>query len=124
MFATDVRQVMNGIQTPVQVGFAESFSICNTRDIAGNTVESELHRGAYRQMDGDNRWRVIVCLRGVIWITQRSDLRDYVLKAGEAFIVTLPGTVVVQALEDASVRVTPSLQTTPYAGRLAGVAFP
>jgi hypothetical protein len=77
----------------------------------------DLEVGARWQARGDQRWRVIVCCRGVVWITQERDVVDYVLQEGEIFIVTLPGLVLVQALEPASVTVvTPSIGARPYAG--------
>ncbi|MEJ2262086.1 MAG: DUF2917 domain-containing protein [Anaerolineales bacterium] len=68
------------------------------------------------RVDGDNRWRLIICHQGEIWITQAWDLRDYVLKEGDMFLVTLPGTVVVQALKEAEVEISASLKTKPYRG--------
>jgi hypothetical protein len=68
------------------------------------------------RLDGDNRWRMIVCVRGEIWITQERDVRDYVLTAGEMFIVTQRGSVLIEALGGASVEITPSLKNAPYRG--------
>jgi hypothetical protein len=73
--------------------------------------------GAVWRARGDQRGRVIICRRGLIWITQERDVVDYVLHEGEIFIVTLGGLVVVEALEPASVTVvTPSTRARPYAG--------
>ncbi len=52
-------------------------------------------------IDGDRRGDVISCSSGTLWITQQDDLKDYVVEAGKDFWVTRPGTVVVQALENA-----------------------
>jgi hypothetical protein len=68
-------------------------------------VHLDLEVGALWQARGDQRWRVFICRRGVVWITQKRDVVDYVLEEGEMFIVTLPGLVLVQALEPASVTV-------------------
>lgn len=68
------------------------------------------------RVEGDNRWRLITCLRGRVWITQHKDLGDYVLEAGDVFLVTLPGSVVVQALEESSVEISPSLKAAPFQG--------
>jgi hypothetical protein len=65
---------------------------------------------------GDNRWRFITCQRGEVWITQEGDPWDYVLKEGDMFLITLPGLVLVQALEAASVELSPSLKNPPYRG--------
>jgi len=52
-------------------------------------------------IEGDRRGDVISCLDGSLWITQEGDLKDYVVESGKDFWVTKPGTVVVQALNDA-----------------------
>jgi hypothetical protein len=79
-------------------------------------LEVELGTGQLWRARGDQRWRMVACRRGVIWITQERDVADYVLRAGEVFIVTLPGPVLVQALEPASVTITPSIKAQSYAG--------
>ena len=80
-------------------------------------VDLDLEVGALWRARGDQRGRVIICYRGVVWITQEKDLVDYVLQEGEIFIVTLPGSVLVQALEPASVTaVARSTRARPYAG--------
>jgi hypothetical protein len=76
----------------------------------------ELGLGELWRADGDNRWRMIICVRGVIWVTQDRDMQDYVLTTGQVFLVTLPGTVLVQGLEDAAMQITPSLRARPYMG--------
>jgi len=86
------------------------------RNVQEAVTDIELRRGELWRADGDNCWRMIVCQGGVIWVTQERDLKDYVLKEGEMFIVTLPGSVLVQALEDALVQITPPLKATPYVG--------
>lgn len=94
-------------------------SLSNLREPA---LSVELGLGEVWRMQGDNRWRMIVCEQGVIWITQERDMQDYVLTAGQIFLVTLPGTVLVQGLKDATVQITPSLRTRPYVGNY--VTFP
>ncbi len=59
-----------------------------------------LSRGKLWRIAGDNRWRAVVCVEGVVWVTQEWDLQDYVLEAGQMFLITLPGKVIVQALVD------------------------
>jgi hypothetical protein len=86
------------------------------RKVQDAAAEWELRAGGVVCLTGDSRWRMVVCLRGVIWITQERDMQDYVLTPGEMFLVTQPGKVVVQGLQDAAVKVTPSLKTAPYVG--------
>jgi len=44
----------------------------------------------------------IGCESGALWITQDNDPRDVVLNAGEAFVSDRPGTVLVYALQPAT----------------------
>ena len=83
-------------------------------DLDEGQVHLDLEVGALWQARGDQRGRVIICRRGVIWITQERDALDYVVQEGEIFIVTLPGLVLVQATEPASVTiVTPLSRERP-----------
>lgn len=92
----------------------EGRSIANLYE---DQVHLDLEIGALWQARGDQRWCVIICCRGEVWITQERDVVDYVLQEGEIFIVTLPGLVLVQALKPATVTVvTPSTRARLYAG--------
>ncbi len=62
---------------------------------------------------GDRRGDVISCLSGSLWVTQDGDLIDHVVEAGRQFWVTRPGTVVVQALDDASFKMSPNEHQVP-----------
>jgi hypothetical protein len=86
-------------------------------DLDEGEIHLDLEVGALWRARGDQRGRVIICRRGVVWITQERDLVDYVLQEGEVLIVTLPGSVLVQALEPASVMVVArSTKARSYAG--------
>ena len=101
----------------LRAGILPHFRVLGTSDaMEDSSGRLELQAGELWQADGDHRWRAIICHRGVIWITQERDMHDYVLQAGEMFLVTLPGAVMVQSLQDASFQVTPSLRATPYVG--------
>ena len=85
-------------------------------NVQSPVTKVELHSGDLWRMDGDQRWKMIVCLEGRLWITQERDVRDYEVRAGDMFIVTQPGLVLLQALAEACVQITPSLKTAPYVG--------
>lgn len=91
-----------------------STAICNVE--GRNSELVELGTQDIWRLDGDNRWRVIVCVRGEIWVTQERDLRDYVLSTGDMFIVSQRGSVLIQAFGKACVEITPSLKSVPYRG--------
>jgi hypothetical protein len=62
------------------------------------SASRELNRGQPISMDGDRRGSRLRCLSGQVWITQPGDAMDHLLAAGNDFIITRPGRVVVQAL--------------------------
>lgn len=76
----------------------------------------ELSAGEFWRLEGDSRWRAIICVSGEVWITQKRDVQDYVLTTGDIFLVTQRGRVLIEALCEASVVVTPSLRRAPYQG--------
>jgi hypothetical protein len=92
-----------------------SGAIRNIEGKASVAVELDAHE--LWQLEGNNRWRMIVCVRGEVWVTQKGDVRDYVLSPEEILVVTQRGGVLVEALSDASIVVTPSLKSPPYRGQ-------
>ena len=67
----------------------------------------------------------IVCVAGVVWITQEGDLRDLFVAAGYSLTLSPRGLILVTALEPAAVRVIdhgiPSIPSGLW-GQLAGTA--
>jgi hypothetical protein len=54
----------------------------------------------------------IVCDSGTVWVTQDGDLRDIILRAGEAFTLDRNGPALVQAFEQGAISITrPVVQT-------------
>jgi hypothetical protein len=49
--------------------------------------------------------RTVRCLTGKIWITQEGDSRDHVLSTGQSFTSTRAGKIVVQAMDESTIRV-------------------
>ena len=74
--------------------------------------------------DGDGVALLVRCVFGHVWLTQAGHPDDVVLSPGGTCVLPAAGKVVVQALDDAQVRVelaeTASLPHTP-AGRLRGL---
>jgi uncharacterized protein (AIM24 family) len=56
----------------------------------------------------DGRDVVVGVDAGTVWLTQDGDMRDIILRAGESFRVDRDGTVLLQALDDAAVRLGPN----------------
>ena len=76
----------------------------------------QLKQGRSKTMGWTPRGRIISCLEGSLWVTQEQDLEDYILGPGESFMVTVPGRVIVQALEDATFTVNHSPRKTRFNG--------
>ncbi len=89
----------------------------SVRENENVAMQLALGKGDLWLAAGNYCWRAIVCLQGIIWVTQERDLRDHVLAAGEMFLISQPGKVVVQALADARMQITPSLAATPCGSR-------
>ena len=82
----------------------------------------DLMAGQYRAMAGKSH-QTFYCLRGILWITQERDARDYILRKEDAFIVTQPGLVMVMALRTACIGFSESgLNFVPFKGRLGTAA--
>ena len=72
---------------------------------------------------GKRRQQTMFCLQGNIWVTQEGDIRDYVLEEGDAFLVTLPGLVLVRALTAARLGYAESMMPEPFRGRFSQTVF-
>ncbi len=67
--------------------------------------ELVLTKGEVWRALGSDGWQAVRCLEGILWLTQTGDGKDYILRAGDAFLVTGPGKVVVEAIAAARVQV-------------------
>ena len=52
-----------------------------------------------------NRYKKIVCEKGILWLTQSGDPGDYILMPGDQFAGRKHGKVLVEALQDAILRI-------------------
>jgi hypothetical protein len=72
-----------------------------------------LRKGELWPITSDLRGLAIESREGILWVTQKDDPEDYILEPGQRFVVTRRGTLVVQAISDARLRVAPPLETAP-----------
>ena len=85
--------------------------------------ERRLFPGEIIKLNGDRRGLRIECRTGALWITQVNDEKDYVLQAGETFVVTRPGLVLVQSLGESLHQVIrPSTRLSAQNGRQPDLA--
>ncbi len=74
---------------------------------ASNDVEIHLFPNEVFKMSGDRRGVQVACRAGRLWITQANDLDDYLLKAGDRFVVTEPGLVLIQGVREGRAQIVP-----------------
>lgn len=81
-------------------------------------IHKELDRHEMISLRGQHLYRLILCRKGMLWITQKNDPEDYVLHEGESFLVTLSGRVIIQALQKSSMEISSPITARPYKGDL------
>ena len=74
-------------------------------------------------LKGRRDQQTLYCLKGCIWVTQEGDIPDYLLEEGDAFLVTLPGLVLVRALTPARIGYAEKLVPGPFRGRFSQTVF-
>ena len=60
------------------------------------------------RLEGDQRGLEIHALEGSLWVTQQDDLYDHVLEAGDKFILSRRGLVIIQSMGEAVLKMTPA----------------
>ena len=83
----------------------------------------DLAAGQGWRLKGKRRQQTLFCLQGRMWVTQEGDICDYVLEEGDAFLVTLPGLVLVRALTPARLGYSESIMPVPFKGRFSQTVF-
>jgi len=71
-------------------------------------LDLSLQPGQVLALNGDERGVQLVCSVGRLWVTQADDQEDYMLSGGDKFVVSKPGTVVVQAVRQGKLRLVPA----------------
>ena len=71
---------------------------------AAQLPERRLCAQMVERLAGIDRGDAILVTQGILWVTQEGDPQDYVLSEGERFVANRHGSVVVEALTDASMR--------------------
>ena len=96
------------------------FALANMQE--PDTIIELAHRKEY-SLTGDHRYQTIACLSGSVWITQEGDRQDYLLEDGDVFIITNRGRVIVRALKDSSIGLSPKLKSDSVASRMRHTIF-
>ena len=108
------------LETGSMVGARQRFFLSN---MSKPETIVDLAAGQGWGLKGKRRQQTLFCLQGSLWVTQECDIRDYVLEEGDAFIVTLPGLVLVRALTQARLGYSESIMPEPFKGRFSQTVF-
>ena len=73
----------------------------------GTSFVKELKKGSVLRVPGHRSGQSIRVLNGMIWLTQQGDDRDRYLSGCENYHSKLPSIVLIQALDDAKVKICP-----------------
>lgn len=82
-------------------------SIAQERLEQAEPFEMVLEKLSVHHLDGDARGTEITCLQGILWVTQQDDGQDYILNSGDSLVISRRGRVVIEAMSDAILRITP-----------------
>jgi Protein of unknown function (DUF2917) len=74
------------------------------------TSEVQMPANSLLRVEGNSRGTKILCRFGSCWITQERDLKDYLLGNKGDFTINRDGLVVVQALTDTEIVVSPEIE--------------
>jgi hypothetical protein len=92
LFFMDMRTIRHESQSG-------DYAMLNTKVNAHTLTDITLPQYQTWTIGGNRRGDVITCVKGMLWVTQQGDLKDYIIEAGRSFWVTRPGTIIVQALD-------------------------
>lgn len=68
-------------------------------------VKVRMRRREFQRVDVPKSGAAVCCDKGVLWITQPGDNRDYILLPGDSLVVNRRGKVFIQAMRDATLHV-------------------
>lgn len=71
-------------------------------------IEMVVEKLSVHHLDGDARGTEIACQQGILWVTQQDDGNDYILNSGDSLVVSRRGRVVIEAISDAILHITPA----------------
>lgn len=108
------------LDTGSMVGAQKRFFLSN---LSTPDTIVDLVAGQGWGLKGKRRQQTLFCLQGSVWVTQECDIRDYLLEEGDAFLVTLPGLVLVRALTEARLGYAESMMPEPFKGRFSQAVF-
>jgi hypothetical protein len=65
----------------------------------------KLNQRRVHRIVGSRPGTKVSCEMGVLWVTQTGDRRDYILLPGDQFTVSKHGSVLIEAMQEASLQI-------------------
>ena len=69
-------------------------------------MELSLEKNILVTFEGDARDLNLICLDGTVWVTQRNDPKDHIIRTGTSFRGRFKGRVIVMAFSSANLKIT------------------
>ena len=70
-----------------------------------NNTYLQLDRRDFFRAQKINPGTTVICEKGILWLTQSDDLKDYMLKPGDKLVVSKKSNVLIEALSEARVSI-------------------
>ena len=70
-----------------------------------NNTSLKLHREDVLSAVKTKPGTTVICEKGILWLTQSEDLKDYMLKPGEKMVINKRTNVLIQALSEAKLSI-------------------
>jgi len=68
-------------------------------------IEMRLRAHGLHRIGDYHPGTVIACNKGILWVTQSGDRRDYVLLPGDQFASRKRGKILIEAMHDSAIRI-------------------
>jgi hypothetical protein len=65
----------------------------------------KLQRRGFHRVGTQKTGMTVVCEKGILWLTQSNDLRDYMLRPGDSLIINKRSHVLIEAMSEAHVSI-------------------
>jgi hypothetical protein len=86
----------------IKVANSRRINMNLTRNHPTNTT-LELRYQDFHRVGDIQPGTTVICEKGILWLTQVNDHRDYLLKPGERMVISKRNNVLIEALSDAKV---------------------
>ena len=68
-------------------------------------IELQLNRRELQHFGDLKPGTTVVCEKGILWLTQSNDFRDYTLASGQKMVISKQGKVLIEALKESDLQI-------------------